>query len=265
MLFDENRLLVIAGPCALESDDMAFDISDRLLTIQQKFPEIQIVFKASFDKANRSSVDSLRGVGIDVGLDILNDIKHNTSLPVTTDIHRPEQASVVSEVCDIIQIPAFLCRQTDLISAAADTGKVVSVKKGQFLSPNEMQYVISKLHSFGADEVWPIERGTTFGYNNLVVDMRTFPIMRKFSPVAIFDATHSVQQPGAGNGITIGQRQFVEILAYSAISAGANGVFFEVHNDPDNAISDAANQLDINCFDGVIDRCLKFWKTRKNL
>ena len=265
MLYNPRKLLIITGPCALESHELVFDVARYLTEIQEEFPEVQLVFKSSFDKANRSSGHSLRGVGLDTGVEIFRELKKETGLLLTTDIHLPEQAGRVADVCDVLQIPAFLCRQTDLLQAAAATGRVVSVKKGQFLSPEEMQFVIEKLRDFGAKEIWPMERGTTFGYHNLVVDMRSFSIMREFSSIAIFDATHSVQLPGAGNGITIGQRKFVEHLAYAALAAGANGLFFEVHSRPDQAICDAANQLDIHEFKKIVAQCLKFWKLRKEI
>jgi 2-dehydro-3-deoxyphosphooctonate aldolase (KDO 8-P synthase) len=252
MLFDAQRLLIIAGPCALESEALAFEVAGYLQAIQRRFPQVQFIFKTPLDKANRSSVSGGRGVGIGDG-------------DVTTDVHLPEQAEKVATVCDVLQIPAFLCRQTDLLAAVAKTGHVISVKKGQFLSPQEMRHVIEKLRYFGAEEICPMERGTTFGYNNLVVDMRSFAIMGRFSPVAIFDATHSVQLPGAGNGKTIGEREFVEHLAYGALAAGANGLFFEVHPNPDEAICDGANQLDVHGFGRIVENCLKFWQVRKSI
>jgi 2-dehydro-3-deoxyphosphooctonate aldolase (KDO 8-P synthase) len=263
MLFDAQRLLIIAGPCALESEQLVLEVADYLQKIQRCFPQVQFVFKASLDKANRSSVNSARGIGIDDGLIILEQLKRKYRFPITTDVHLPEQAKKVAAVCDVLQVPAFLCRQTDLLAAVAKTRHTISVKKGQFLSPQEMYYVIEKLRYFGANEIWPIERGTTFGYNNLVVDMRSFTIMGQFSPVVIFDATHSVQLPGAGNGKTIGYREFVEHLAYGALAAGANGLFFEVHPNPDEAICDGANQLDVHRFERIVKNCLKFWQLRK--
>jgi 2-dehydro-3-deoxyphosphooctonate aldolase (KDO 8-P synthase) len=265
MLFDAQRLLIIAGPCALESEALVFEVADYLQKIQRRFPKVQLVFKTSLDKANRSSVDSARGVGIRDGLIILEKLKKHHQFLIVTDVHLPEQAEKVAAVCDVIQIPAFLCRQTDLLAAAAKTGRVISVKKGQFLSPQEMYYVVEKLQYFGAKEVWPMERGTTFGYNNLVVDMRSFSIMGQFSPVVVFDATHSVQLPGAGKGKTIGQREFVEHLAYGALAAGANGLFFEVHSNPEEAICDGANQLDVHDFGRVVENCLKFWQVRRGI
>ncbi|MDR2201096.1 MAG: 3-deoxy-8-phosphooctulonate synthase [Puniceicoccales bacterium] len=264
MLFDHNKLLIIAGPCVIESEELVIQVADYLQKIQEKFPAVQLIFKASFDKANRSSVRGGRGVGLEEGLAILKGVKDRYGFPLTTDIHWPDQAIRVGEVCDVLQIPAFLCRQTDLLQAAVETGRVVSVKKGQFLSPKEMGYVIEKLTYFGAKEIWPIERGTTFGYNNLVVDMRTFPLLRRMASTVIFDATHSVQLPGAGDGITVGQREFVEHLAYAALAAGANGVFFETHIAPDQAICDAMNQLDVHYFDKIVERCLKFWALRRD-
>ncbi|MDR1434832.1 MAG: 3-deoxy-8-phosphooctulonate synthase [Puniceicoccales bacterium] len=265
MLFNREKLLIIAGPCALESEELVFEVAHYLEKIRERFPEIQLIFKTSLDKANRSSMASGRGMGMEKGLPILEKLKNHYSFPVTTDVHLPEQAVEVAGVCDVLQVPAFLCRQTDLLRAVAETGRIVSVKKGQFLSPDEMQHVIGKLAHFGAKEIWPMERGTTFGYNNLVVDMRSFPIMRRFSSVVIFDGTHSVQLPGAGDGKTMGQREFVEHLAYAALAAGANGLFFETHTHPDQAICDAANQLDVHDFDRIVERCLKFWEIRKDL
>jgi 2-dehydro-3-deoxyphosphooctonate aldolase (KDO 8-P synthase) len=265
MLFDAQRLLIIAGPCALESEQLVLDVADFLQKIQQRFPQVQFIFKVSLDKANRSSVNSARGIGIEDGLIILEQLKRRYCFPVTTDVHLPEQAKEVAAVCDVLQVPAFLCRQTDLLAAVAKTKRTISVKKGQFLSPQEMYYVLEKLRYFGAGEIWPIERGTTFGYNNLVVDMRSFMIVKQFSPVAIFDATHSVQLPGAGNGKTVGCREFVEHLAYGALAAGANGLFFEVHPNPSEAICDGANQLDVHHFEKIVKNCLEFWQLRKTV
>jgi 2-dehydro-3-deoxyphosphooctonate aldolase (KDO 8-P synthase) len=265
MLFDAERLLIIAGPCALESEALVFEVAGYLQEIQRHFPQVQLVFKASLDKANRSSVGSARGVGIKDGLIILGRLKREYQFLVTTDVHLPEQAEEVGVICDVLQVPAFLCRQTDLLAAVAKTGRIISIKKGQFLSPQEMRYVIEKLRYFGAEEIWPMERGTTFGYNNLVVDMRSFSIISQFSSVVIFDATHSVQLPGAGGGRTIGQREFVEHLAYGALAAGANGLFFEVHTNPDEAICDGANQLDVHYFKKVVENCLKFWQVRRGI
>ena len=264
MLFDEKKLLIIAGPCALESAELLGNIAKIFKAIEANNPEIQLIFKTSFDKANRTSATSKRGVGLEKGLEILQDFKAKYNFTLTTDIHLPEHAARVAGVVDVVQIPAFLCRQTDILQAAAEIGKVVSVKKGQFLSPYEMKYVVEKLQAFGAKEIWQMDRGTTFGYNNLVVDMRNFEIMKRFSPVAILDATHSVQMPGAGDGKTLGNREFAETLAYAALSAGANGLFFEVHTDPDRAICDAANQIHANKFEGIVKNCLQIWRSRRD-
>jgi 2-dehydro-3-deoxyphosphooctonate aldolase (KDO 8-P synthase) len=265
VLFDRDKLLVIAGPCVIESEGLLLDVAERLAQIAESNDSIRLIFKASFDKANRTSVASKRGVGLVKGLEIFRKIKEKYGFIITTDIHLPEQAVVVASVCDVLQIPAFLCRQTDLLVSAAKTGAVVSVKKGQFLSAREMRYVIDKLEVSGAEEVWQIERGTTFGYNDLVVDMRNIGIMKSHGAPVIFDATHSVQKPGAGEGVTIGNREFVETLAYGAMAAGADGVFFETHMDPDQAACDAANQVDVNKIERIIGNCVKFWELRRSM
>jgi 2-dehydro-3-deoxyphosphooctonate aldolase (KDO 8-P synthase) len=241
------------------------DVAEKLAKIVDANDRIQLIFKSSFDKANRTSVTSQRGVGLVEGMKILGKIKANYGFSLTTDIHLPDQAAVAARVCDVLQIPAFLCRQTDLLIAAAETGAVVSVKKGQFLSAREMKYVVNKLEVSGAEEVWQIERGTTFGYNDLVVDMRNIALMKYHAEPVIFDATHSVQKPGAGEGVTLGSREFAETLAYAAISAGANGVFFETHPDPDRAASDAANQIHVDKIGDIINNCAKFWELRRSM
>ena len=246
MLYQSDKLLLIAGPCSLESIDLCREVADTLAKLEQEYPALNIVFKGSFDKANRTSIKSNRGTGIDEGLAIFLKIKEEYGFPTLTDIHLPDQAGIVSEVVDVLQIPSFLCRQTDLIIAASETDSVVNVKKGQFLSPQEMSHVIHKLESLEAKEIWQTERGSSFGYQNLVVDMRSFGIMNENGHPTIIDATHSVQLPGAGNGTSSGQREFVPLLARSALAAGANGVFLETHPNPDNAISDAATQLPLH-------------------
>ena len=246
MLYQSDKLLLIAGPCSLESVDLCREVADTLAKLEQEYPALNIVFKGSFDKANRTSIKSNRGTGIDEGLAIFRKIKEEYGFLSLTDIHLPDQAGIVSEVVDVLQIPAFLCRQTDLIIAASETNSVVNVKKGQFLSPEEMSHVIQKLESLEAKEIWQTERGSSFGYQNLVVDMRNFGIMNKNGHPTIIDATHSVQLPGAGNETSSGQREFVPLLARSALAAGANGVFLETHPNPDNAISDAATQLPLH-------------------
>ncbi len=264
MIYDSERLLLIAGPCSLESETIALTVAEKLAALGQQFSELNLVFKGSFDKANRTSLGSDRGPGQDEGLALLQKAKDATGLPVTTDFHLPEQAAPVAEVCDVLQVPAFLCRQTDLLVAAAKTGRVVNVKKGQFLSPTEMQFVVNKLEGANAAEIWQTERGTTFGYQNLVVDMRSFSIMQGYGHPAIFDATHSVQLPGAGGGKTTGQREFVPSLARAALAAGAKGVFFETHPNPSEAISDGPNQIPLEDFPALVESCLKIWAAARS-
>jgi 2-dehydro-3-deoxyphosphooctonate aldolase (KDO 8-P synthase) len=258
---DRDKFLLISGPCALESMEVCEAVATQLDQLRTAHPELQIVFKGSFDKANRTSLDSPRGPGLEKGLQMLADIKARFGFPVLTDIHKEEQASIAARVCDVLQIPAFLCRQTDLLVAASRTGVVVNVKKGQFLSPQEMQYVVDKLEGSDAQEIWLTERGTTFGYQNLVVDMRNFPLLKAFGHPVIFDATHSVQMPGAGKGTTSGKREFVPTLAQAAIAAGADGLFVETHPDPDNAISDGPNQVPIDQLSPLVQSALRIWKT----
>ena len=258
MLFDPKRLLLIAGPCSLENETVCRTVATELADIRAWHPELNIVFKGSFDKANRTSLAGPRGTGIEAGLALLAMVKQDFGFPVLTDVHEREQMAAVAAVCDVIQIPAFPCRQTDLLVAAAQTGRVVNVKKGQFLSPQEMPYTLTKLA--GAAEVWQTERGSTFGYQNLVVDMRSFPIMKANGFPTILDATHSVQLPGAGGGKSSGQREFVEPLAKAALAAGADGLFFETHPNPAEAISDGPNMVPLAEFAGLIDRCLAVWR-----
>ena len=246
MLYQSDKLLLIAGPCSLENIEICRAVVDTLAKLKQEYPALNIIFKGSFDKANRTSINSKRGIGIDEGLKIFQSIKEEYGFPTLTDIHLPDQAAVISEVVDVLQIPAFLCRQTDLITAAAETSRVVNVKKGQFLSPQEMAHVVQKLESLKAKEIWQTERGSSFGYQNLVVDMRSFGIMNDNGHPTIIDATHSVQLPGAANGSSGGQREFVPLLARAALAAGADGVFLETHPNPDQAISDSATQLPLN-------------------
>jgi 2-dehydro-3-deoxyphosphooctonate aldolase (KDO 8-P synthase) len=259
MIFEEGKFFLIAGPCLLESECVVFNSAEKLVEISEAHSDLNVIFKGSFDKANRSSIHSERGPGLKEGLKILAAVKDKYELKVTTDIHLPEQAGPAADVCDLLQIPAFLCRQTDILIAAARTNRAVSVKKGQFLSPHEMYHVVQKLRKSGAEEIIQIERGSSFGYNNLVVDMRAFDILKQNSCPAVFDATHSVQLPGAGNGVTLGQRKFVPILAKAAIAAGADGLFFEIHPNPNEAACDAANQLPLDRFYGVISECLAIW------
>lgn len=260
MLFDSNKLLIIAGPCSLENEGVCRAVAEALQSIARAHPALNIVFKGSFDKANRTSLAGDRGTGMEDGLALLALIKREYGFPVLTDIHERQQVPAVAAVCDVLQIPAFLCRQTDLLLAAAASGRAVNVKKGQFLSPQEMQYVTGKLREGGAVEVWQTERGTTFGYQNLVVDMRSFSIMRQNGYPTVFDATHSVQLPGAAGGKSGGQREFVPPLAKAALAAGADGLFLETHPDPANAISDGPNMIPLSELPGLLSECLAVWK-----
>lgn len=257
MIFDDKKLLLIAGPCSLENEDLSFCVAERLAKLcKDKKGKITVVFKGSFDKANRTSVKSDRGTGLDEGLEIFSAVKKKFGLPTLTDVHESWQCAPVGQVCDVIQIPAFLCRQTDLLVAAAKTGKAVNVKKGQFLSPYEMKHVVAKLREANAAEIWQTERGSTFGYQNLVVDMRSFAIMAENRTPVILDATHSTQLPGAGDGCSSGERKYVGLLSRAAIAAGANGLFIETHPRPEKAISDAATQLPLEELEPLIDSCL---------
>jgi 2-dehydro-3-deoxyphosphooctonate aldolase (KDO 8-P synthase) len=263
MIYEKNKLLVIAGPCSLETEKVSREVASSLAILRDKEPDLNIIFKGSFDKANRTSVNSDRGTGIEEGLNILYKIKKEFDFPVLTDIHECSQAAEVAKVCDVLQIPAFLCRQTDLLVAAAATGKTVNVKKGQFLAPQDMKHAIEKIKSGGASEVWQTERGTTFGYHNLVVDMRNFKIMSEYGIPVIFDGTHSVQLPGSGDGKSGGQREFVSPLCLAAVGAGADGLFIETHPNPENAISDGPNMIVLNDLGDLIKKCLKIWKIMK--
>jgi len=259
MLFDENRLLLIAGPCSLESEAISRAVAERLKAIAAAEPRLNIAFKGSFDKANRTSIHGPRGTGMTEGLRILRTIREDYGFPVLTDVHESSQVPAVAEAVDILQIPAFLCRQTDLLAACARSGRIVNVKKGQFLAPADMQHVVAKLVESGAAEIWQTERGTTFGYHNLVVDMRGFAIMNALGYPTIFDATHSVQLPGAGGGKSSGQREFVAPLARAALAAGARGLFIETHPDPANAISDGPNQVPVDDLEALLEACLRVW------
>lgn len=245
----------IAGPCVIESAEVLDEVAARISEINSKLGT-DIIFKSSFDKANRTSLLSYRGVGMERGLQMLADIRSKWGLRLLTDIHESYQAAPVGEVVDVIQIPAFLCRQTDLLVAAAKTGRTVNIKKAQFLSGEDMQYPYQKAVESGAGEVWLTERGNSFGYNNLVVDFRNIPAMLGISPRVIMDCTHSVQRPGAAGGKTGGNREFVPAMALAAKAFGANGYFFEVHPDPDNAKSDGPNMLRLDDLETVIKSLL---------
>lgn len=245
----------IAGPCVIESAEVLDTVAERIVGINNSLGT-EIIFKASFDKANRTSISSYRGVGIERGLQMLADVKSKWGLKLITDIHEAWQADIAGQVVDVLQIPAFLCRQTDLLVAAAKTGKVVNIKKAQFLSGVDMKYPYQKAVESGASEVWLTERGNSFGYNNLVVDFRNIPDMLTIAPRVIMDCTHSVQRPGAAGGKTGGNREYVPAMALAAKAFGATGYFFEVHPDPDNALSDGPNMLCLENLENVIKTLL---------
>ena len=247
--------IFIAGPCVIESQELLNTVAEELVRINSKLGT-DIIFKASFDKANRTSIHSFRGPGLEKGLQMLADIKSKYGLRVLTDIHEGYQAAPAGEVCDVLQIPAFLCRQTDLLVAAAKTGKIINIKKAQFLSGLDMKYPVEKALEAGAKEVWLTERGNMFGYNNLVVDFRNIPDMLTITPRVVMDCTHSVQRPGAGGGKTSGDRRFVPNMALAAKAFGANGYFFEVHPDPDHALSDGPNMLYLDKLEELITKLL---------
>lgn len=243
--------IFIAGPCVIESAALLDTVARELVEIQQR-QGAEMIFKASFDKANRTSLHSFRGPGMDRGLQMLADIKAKYGLRITTDIHESYQAAPAGEICDVLQIPAFLCRQTDLLVAAAQTGRIINIKKAQFLSGEDMKYPVEKVREAGASEVWLTERGNTFGYNNLVVDFRNIPIMRQWADRVIMDCTHSVQRPGGGGGCTSGDRKYVPAMARAAKAFGAQGYFFEVHPNPQEALSDGPNMLFLKDLEDVI-------------
>ena len=257
-----QRPFLIAGPCVIESEQLVMDTAGHVADIAKSLG-IPYVFKSSFDKANRTSITSFRGPGIKDGLAILKKVKDHFAVPVLTDVHTEEQATEAGKVVDVLQIPAFLCRQTDLLIAAAKTGKVVNVKKGQFLSPIEMGNAVKKVEECGSRRLLLTERGSSFGYNNLVVDMRSFPIMRNFGYPVVFDATHSVQLPGGGGSKSSGQREFVEPLACAAAGAGVDGFFMEVHPNPDEALSDGPNMVPLHRLKSLLERVLRICDAAK--
>lgn len=252
-----DKLTILAGPCAIESAEVLDITAKRLKEITAKL-DINFVFKSSFDKANRSSINSYRGPGLEKGLEMLKEIKNKYNVPIVTDIHTPDQAEIAAQVADILQIPAFLCRQTDLLVAAAKTGKIVNIKKGQFLAPEQMGPLVKKVEDSGNSRILLTDRGSSFGYNNLVVDYRGLPIMQSFGYPVVFDATHSVQLPGANGVCSGGDRRFVPVLAKAAMAAGANALFFEVHPDPDKALCDGPNMI-------PIDKAEELFKICKNI
>ena len=254
-----NKLTILAGPCAAESMDILRTTAESLKKACEKL-DINYVFKSSFDKANRSSITSYRGPGLEKGLEMLSAIKKEFDLPIVTDIHLPEQAAVVAEVADILQIPAFLCRQTDLLVAAAKTGKIVNIKKGQFLAPQQMGTLVKKVEDAGNHQIMLTDRGASFGYGNLVVDFRAVPIMKEFGYPVVFDATHSVQMPGSNGDSTGGDRRFVPTLANAAMAAGADVLFFEVHPEPDKALCDGPNMLALADAEKVFSKCKEIFE-----
>ena len=254
-----DKLTIIAGPCAAESQEILDETAKGLKEITKKL-DINFIFKSSFDKANRSSIYSYRGPGLDKGLEMLQSVKDKFDLPIVTDIHTPDQAEPVSKVVDMLQIPAFLCRQTDLLGAAAKTGKIVNVKKGQFLAPEQMSNIVKKLEECKNNQILLTERGSSFGYNNLVVDYRGIPIMQSFGYPVVFDATHSVQLPGANGTSSGGDRRYVPVLAKAAVAAGVNALFFEVHPDPENAKSDGPNMIPLDKAEDVFSICKEIFE-----
>ena len=258
-----NSFFLIAGPCVIENYEVCFHVAEKINEICNRL-NIPYIFKSSFDKANRSSISSYRGPGLERGLKVLSDISDSFKIPVTTDVHETQQVKLVAEHVDIIQIPAFLCRQTDLLVEAGKTGKTVNVKKGQFLSGNDMENVISKLEYTGNKKIIITERGNMFGYNNLVVDMRNFPILKRYGYPVVFDATHSVQTPGGLGKCSGGDRNFVPFLANSAVAAGANGIFMEVHPEPDKALCDGANSIYLKDVEIMIKNLLEIYNIVKN-
>lgn len=252
----DQPLLLIGGPCALESEEIARRVAGTMQEICAKLG-ISYIFKASYDKANRTSLESYRGPGIEKGLEVLGRIRAEFSVPVVSDVHLPSEAAIAAEVLDVLQIPAFLCRQTDILKAASATGKVINLKKGQFVSPWDMENAVSKIRGSGSSEVMLVERGSSYGYNNLVVDMRSLPVMRSFNCPVIFDATHSVQLPGGAGGSSGGQREFVAPLTRAAIAAGIDGLFMEIHPQPEQALCDGPNSMPLDDMEEFLRRMLR--------
>ena len=259
-----DKLTILAGPCAIESQEILDETAQGLKEITKDL-DINFVFKSSFDKANRSSLASFRGPGMEKGLKMLQQVKEKYDLPIVTDIHEPSQAIEVAKVADIIQIPAFLCRQTDLLVSAGKTNKIINIKKGQFLAPEQMKSLIKKVEDAGNKNIMVTDRGTTFGYNNLVVDFRGIPIMKEFGYPVVFDATHSVQLPGANGTSSGGDRRFVPTLAKSAMASGADVLFFEIHHEPDKALCDGANMVALKDAKELFDICNKIFKLVRGL
>lgn len=253
IVLGEGKMVLFSGPCAVESYEVCARVAESLKETCERL-NIQYIFKASFDKANRTSVKSFRGVGLEEGLSVLDRIRREFDLPIVTDIHEPSQAKPVSDVAQALQIPAYLCRQTDLLVAAGETGKTVKVKRGQFMAPEDMQYAVNKVRSTGNDKACLTERGVSFGYHNLVVDMRALPTMRQYAPV-VFDVTHSVQQPGGAGGSSGGQKQFAPYLARAAGAVGVDGFFIETHPNPQEALSDGPNMVPLHRMNQFLTMC----------
>lgn len=253
-----DRLVLLGGPCAAESYDICMQVGEHVKQVCESL-DIDYVFKASFDKANRTSVNSYRGPGLHEGLELLSKVKQALGVPIVTDIHESSQAEAIGQVADVIQIPAFLCRQTDLIVASANTGKMVNIKRGQYMAPADMQYSVTKSESSGNNNVCLTERGVSFGYHNLVVDMRALPIMRQYAPI-IFDTTHSVQQPGGAGGSSGGQREFAPYLSRAAAATGVDGFFVETHPDPDHALSDGPNMVKLDNMKTFMSMLKETWE-----
>jgi 2-dehydro-3-deoxyphosphooctonate aldolase (KDO 8-P synthase) len=249
-------LAFILGPCVIESEGHALEVATAIGDVGRR-ANLPIIFKASYDKANRTSLTSFRGPGLDAGLRTLRAVKEQTGLPILTDIHEPAHAAAAAEVADVLQIPAFLCRQTDLLVAAARTGRPVNVKKGQFLAPADMRHVVDKLEASGANGILLTERGSSFGYNNLIVDMRALPMLRTLGHPVVFDVTHSLQLPGAGDGVTSGLAEYIEPLARAGVAVGVDAVFLEVHDNPARAKSDAANALKLDRLEALLQRLVE--------
>lgn len=258
----KNEIFLIAGPCVIESEEIVFKTAERLTEITQKLG-IPFIFKSSYDKANRSSIKSYRGPGIKKGLEILNKLKETFNVPILSDVHSVEEIEIAKELLDVIQIPAFLCRQTDLIVEAGRTGKPINVKKGQFLAPWDVKNIIEKIKSTSNEKIIITERGTSFGYNNLVVDFRSFPIIRSMGVFVVFDATHSVQLPGGAQVCSSGQREFVPYLSRAAVACGVDGLFFEVHPEPDKALCDGANMISLKDFQRLLQSLIEIYKVAK--
>ena len=253
-----DRLVIFAGPCAIESEDLTLRVAEQVKTMGANL-DIDVVFKSSYDKANRTSINSYRSAGLEEGLRILQRVKDEFEMPVITDVHESGQVATVAEVADVVQIPAFLCRQTDLLIAAGKSGRAVNIKRGQFMAARDMRFAVEKVHQSGNPNAFLTERGVTFGYHDLVVDMRSFPIMREFSPV-VYDVTHSIQQPGAMDGSSGGARWLAAPLARGAVAVGVDGLFLETHPDPDNALSDGPNMIPTGELEGVLATLKAIWE-----